>query len=174
MVSLMRLHGILPPLAWIGPRHWRDLEQLIDRWHGLLRLARQYVRQQGSDALRVGQMRDDGVAQPLVRLGSQSCRGGSMRLASASKSSAVRRRASQMAGLAARVAKARYQAANSRSFRALARGSTSALTARLTRRERAVSELPTLDRAIEFTEIASDLASEVATTTWRDVAVASD
>lgn len=97
-----------------------------------------------------------------------------MRLVSASKSSAVRRRASQMTGLAARAAKTRYQAANSRSFRALTRGSPSASTATLTRRARAVSELSPMDRAIELTAIASDLASEVAATTWHAVAVAAD
>ena len=74
-----------------------------------------------------------------------------MRLASASKSSAVRRRASQMTGLAARAAKARYQAASSRSFCALICGSALASSATLKRRERAVLELPTVDRAIEFT-----------------------
>ena len=48
----------------------------------------------------------------------------SMRLASASRSSAVRSRAAHIAGSPARSAKARYQAANSRSLRTLVLGSS--------------------------------------------------
>src|SRR5580692_6759426 len=77
---------------------------------------------------------------------------GLMRLASASKSSAVRRRDSHMTGLPARAAKARYHAASSRSICALTVGSASAgwacATPTLTCLGRSLREVETMDRFI--------------------------